>query len=164
MSTEKRLVIHSNAHRNRTPPAPKRLVSEAQYLITNAVGDFFGLIGLLFLICFCISSCTALFVGSIPFLGEIGQLIFDVSVVSLKLSLATFCGCMPFFVRARTIEPIAPITRHNTGQLPEVETLVRASDAPPSQQQTELLRAARQGSETPSEQLLRAGKESGQDG
>jgi hypothetical protein len=43
------------------------------------------------------------------------------------------------------------------------ETLVRGSERPLIDQQTELLRAAGQGSETPANQLLRAGQESGQD-
>jgi hypothetical protein len=61
------------------------------------------------------------------------------------------------FREAKAIERVAPITRHNTGHLPAAETLVRASDLPPSHQQAELLRAAPQGSETPAEELLRAG-------
>jgi len=157
---KKRLIIHSNAHRDRMPTAPtqpKRLVSEAQYFITSAIGGFFGLLGFLFFICFCISGCAALFVGLIPFWGDLYQEIFDVSVVLLKLSLGAFCGCMPFFIRARTIEPVAAIIRHNSGQLPEVETLVRASEVPPPHHQAELLRGvAPPTSETPPEELLRA--------
>ncbi len=51
---------------------------------------------------------------------------------------------------------MVPVTRHKTGDLPEVETLVRASDLPPSHQQAELLRAAQPGQETSPEELLRA--------
>ncbi len=58
-------------------------------------------------------------------------------------------------------EPIALITRHNTRHLSEVETLVRGSDLPPSHQQAELLRAAKPGQETPTEELLRATNASG---
>jgi hypothetical protein len=57
---------------------------------------------------------------------------------------------------AKKIETVAPITRHNTGDLPIVETLVRASNLPPSIQQAELLRAAQYGKDTPAEELLRA--------
>ena len=52
-----------------------------------------------------------------------------------------------------------PLTRTNIGDLPAPETLVRASQQPPQEQQTELLRAAIQGPDTPPEQLLRATKE-----
>jgi len=55
------------------------------------------------------------------------------------------------------IEPVGLITRHNTGALPEFDTLVRSSDQPPAQQQAELLRAAQYGKEMPAEQLLRVG-------
>jgi hypothetical protein len=65
--------------------------------------------------------------------------------------------------RVEKIEPVGLITRHNTGNLPEVETLVRGSDIPVVVQQAELLRAAGQGLETPPEQLLRAGEEKRQD-
>ena len=48
----------------------------------------------------------------------------------------------------------------NTAPLPPPEdTLLRASDLPPSHQQAELLRAAKPGQETPPEELLRAGQE-----
>ena len=53
-------------------------------------------------------------------------------------------------------ERVTPITRRNTGDIPEVESLVRPSDLPPSHQQAELLRAAKPGQETPPEELLRA--------
>jgi hypothetical protein len=54
------------------------------------------------------------------------------------------------------IVPVAPITRRNAHHLPLEGSLVRASDAPPSQQQAELLRAAQHGKTTPAEELLRA--------
>jgi hypothetical protein len=65
--------------------------------------------------------------------------------------------------KERTIERVAPITKLTIGvALPEAETLVRASDLPPSHQQTELLRATQYGKETPAEELLRASTD-GQD-
>jgi len=57
------------------------------------------------------------------------------------------------------MKPVALLTKHNTGDLPEVETLVRASDLPPLHQQAELLRAAQPKQETPPEELLRATNE-----
>jgi hypothetical protein len=47
----------------------------------------------------------------------------------------------------------------NAGRLPMTATLVRASNLLPSDQQAGLLRAARQGIETPPEQMLRATQE-----
>ncbi len=44
----------------------------------------------------------------------------------------------------------------NGGRSPEVETLVRASDSAPTDQQAELLRATQYGKETPAEELLKA--------
>ncbi len=67
-----------------------------------------------------------------------------------------FCCSLQVWLWQRQIKPVAAITRHNTGDLPDVETLVRASNLPPSHQQAELLRASGQGAETPAEQLLRA--------
>jgi hypothetical protein len=68
----------------------------------------------------------------------------------------TLWGGFRMLTNVKNAEKIAPITRHNTGDLPEVETLVRSSDLRPSHQQAELLRAAKPGQETPPEELLRA--------
>ena len=70
---------------------------------------------------------------------------------------------LTLFREAKAVEPVAPITRHNTGHLPEVETLVRGSDRPATDRQTELLRAISPGMETPPEQLLRATQENRRD-
>ena len=56
----------------------------------------------------------------------------------------------------------APITKHTTSSLPPEESLLRASQSEPSQQQTELLQAAQDGTETPAEELLRATTLNGQ--
>ena len=60
------------------------------------------------------------------------------------------------FKKGRKVERVVPITKRTTSTLPPEESLVRASNLPPSQQQAELLRAAQHGKETPSEELLRA--------
>ncbi|MCW3094972.1 MAG: hypothetical protein JWL77_590 [Chthonomonadaceae bacterium] len=151
----------------------KRLVSKGQYLKTlgdkgasYAAGVFYGLLGVPFLLislfCFVIGLYGLFFSG---FPSEISIVLF-IAVISLILSMGAFWGCTSYFKRAQEIELVAPITRHNTDQLPAVETLVRASDAPPSHQQAELLRASPQGSETPPEELLRATLKgtNGQDG
>lgn len=81
------------------------------------------------------------------------------------LSGALSCGALwattALFKKAKRIEPVTPITRHNTGYLAEAETLVRAADTPPTDRQ-ELLRAAGQGSATPATELLRAAHKNGQ--
>lgn len=61
--------------------------------------------------------------------------------------------------KVEKLEPVELITRRNTGDLPAVETLVRGSEQPPAEAQSELLRAARHGEETTPEQLLRAAQE-----
>jgi hypothetical protein len=70
-------------------------------------------------------------------------------------SIQTLRAGKSLYVRARNMETVTLLTRHNTADLPAIETLVRASDAPTSQQ-AELLRAAQYGKETPAEELLRA--------
>ncbi len=57
---------------------------------------------------------------------------------------------------ARKIHDSIPLTRANTADLPAPDSLVRASSEPLQEQQTVLLRAAVQGQETSSEQLVRA--------
>jgi hypothetical protein len=60
------------------------------------------------------------------------------------------------FRSVKYAEKVTLITRHNTGDLPEVETLVRSSELPLTDQKAELLRAAKAGKETSPEELLRA--------
>ncbi len=87
-------------------------------------------------------------------------------VMGALLSALGFAGIYKstkMFARIEKIEPVALLTKENAKHLPETETLVRASDLPPTHQQTELLRAVRDIAETPPEQLLRATQESRQD-
>jgi hypothetical protein len=51
---------------------------------------------------------------------------------------------------------VAPITRRSAHDLPSKESLVRASDAPRTGEQTELLRAVHEGTNTRADELLRA--------
>jgi hypothetical protein len=155
----KRLIIHSNAHRDRAPTRstpPTRLVSKWEYLATVVVGGFFGLLGVLSISVAIISSFILLCMCGIPFLGELSEDFSNIAGGSFVLSLGAFCVCLPLFMRVQKMETVAPATRHNIGDLPDVETLGRASDLPPSQQQAELLRAAKSSQETPPEELLRA--------
>lgn len=133
-----------------------RLVSKGRYLrnlgekgVNYAVGSFYGLLGvpLLLLSLLCIYVCFAVRYFLDTFLC--------LAMVSLGLSAGAFWGCKSYFRKAREMETVTPITRDNTGLLPPEETLLRPSEFSPSHQQAELLRAAPQGSETPSEELLR---------
>jgi hypothetical protein len=88
--------------------------------------------------------------------------VFDVGLLCLTFMNLLFTGGSFFFACClwegeRGVERVVPITKRTTGTLPpEAETLVRASDLPPSDQQAELLRAAQFGKETSAEELLRA--------
>lgn len=66
-----------------------------------------------------------------------------------------WCGKL-LFKDARQIEPVALLSTQNAKYLPDEKILVRGSERPSTNQQAELLRAIRQESETPPEQLLRA--------
>jgi hypothetical protein len=57
--------------------------------------------------------------------------------------------------RGEEREPIAIVTRHNVGQLPDQDSLVRSSDLP-EEPSRELLRIVAQDQETRTEQLLRS--------
>lgn len=145
----------------------KRLVSKGQYLktigdrgVTYASGVFYGLLGVTFLLLSLFSFGYFFFIAC---LGSIDSFLLGIGVLLLILSMAAFWGCKSCFWRATESEDVAPITRHNTGNLPAAETLVRASNLPPSQHQTELLRAAQYGKESPVGELLRAGESSRKD-
>lgn len=58
---------------------------------------------------------------------------------------------------SKEIAPILPLTEHNALLIPPEEILVRSSEIPTADSPTVLLRAVQQGTDTPSEQLLRAG-------
>lgn len=76
-------------------------------------------------------------------------------VVGAMFAWAYFDSGMKTLQDAINMEPVVPLTRHNTGDLPDDQTLVRASEEPPVQQADVLLRAAQGGQKTPEEQLLR---------
>jgi hypothetical protein len=119
--------------------------------------------------CFGVSILLVTVVGVVRF-GAFRQDLKQ-SLVSFCIAIGMYCGAGIGLLRwakalsrkAKNIELVAPITRHNTGHLPEVETLVRGSDRPATAEQAELLRAVRQSPETPPEQLLRAAQENRQD-
>ena len=153
-----------------TEKPKKRLVSKREYLKTLlGKGGFYSYAmacavggGVLLIV-----SLFLLWLGLPPWdnLPDVGDRIWMFLcgvILGVPFVAAVWFG-VSFFKAGRRMEPVAPITRHNTGQLPEVETLARASDAPPSNQQAELLRAAQYCKETPAEELLRATTRNGQD-
>jgi len=75
---------------------------------------------------------------------------------------AVLLGIGVLLWRPAITEPVERIKKEITTAHLSDETLVRPSQMPPTQQQTELLRAAQYGKETPIEELLRAGGESRQ--
>ena len=150
----------------------KRLVSKAQYVIklldkgsahafaVTVVGSGIGLlIGSLLVIQSAVKLNAAVrMTPSIPTGIDTTQRIAQFSLLSV-LSIGAIWYGVKRFKTAEKMESVTPITRHNTGELPAVETLVRASELPPSHHQAELLRAAQNGNATPAEELLRATQE-----
>jgi hypothetical protein len=172
---ERRSIIHSNAHRDRTPAAQTRLVSKTEYALRKTLA-----ISLSVCLGVCGTGGVLLLLG-LPYsyyldardVAEHGS-----DLVSWFMAAASLCMifipilsaiAVPLWWGSRkswkTIRALQPIDPANTAALPAVETLVRASHLPPSHQQTELLRAAGSGQKTPVEELLRASVKSvsGQD-
>ncbi|MCW3100601.1 MAG: hypothetical protein JWL77_6219 [Chthonomonadaceae bacterium] len=87
------------------------------------------------------------------------------------VGIATLGGCCFGLIylggkavkEGKEIDAGVPLTRANTAHLPASDSLVRASSEPVQEQATVLLRAAVEGNETPSEQLLWATQESRKD-
>ena len=142
-----------------TENSSKRLVSKGRYawLITERTTLAIGAVVFLCL------GLTTLF-GAVIFLMTafnrnlpIGPSIFLGVGLSLTcVSAYMFFSAFRFYKNEKKIERAAPITRHTSHLLPPEESLVRASAIPASRQQSELLRAAQHGKETPAEELLRA--------
>jgi len=149
---QKRFVVHSNAARkcaaNAVEP-PKRLVSKGKYL--QAVGKKVGLCCLAGLL---VSAAIYLLTSPATWLNHAQS--NGVSLVLGAITILALWCSLRLFEKGRQIEPGRPLTDHTVHLLPPEETLVRASDIPPSLQPTELLRAVQTDSETPPEELLRA--------
>jgi hypothetical protein len=141
----------------------KRLVSKRQYVAVlgktvslYSAGMIFFCGGLILLLPLFIDAMVAW--GNYPVGIRALRFASGAGVIALLLLLGKYT-----LIKATTIESVELLTHQNSHLLPPEETLVRASDAPPSQQQTELLRAAQYGKETPAEELLRATTRDGQD-
>ncbi len=86
-----------------------------------------------------------------------GALMIIGAIIAILAELSQIFGFLyQCFKAATEVESVRLITPRNHHLAPPVETLVRASDLPSTHKQTELLRAAPQGSDTPAEELLRA--------
>jgi len=149
----------------RTLKQRKRLVHKHQYLRMLAEKSglysfslFFGGTGI---VCLLIAAfCFALVPDAWRNRADwdepsyVGLLLFS-GLFSL-FCFGTMWGALTLFKAARAVEKVTPITPHNTGLLPEVETLVRSSERPAIDPQAVLLRAVSQSPQPPPEQLLRA--------
>ena len=60
------------------------------------------------------------------------------------------------FNKSQQVETGVPLTRHNTADLPVADSLVRASSEPLQAQEAVLLRAAAEGQQKPTDEMLRA--------
>jgi hypothetical protein len=142
----------------------KRVVSKGQYIsylakkagLSSVSGLLFcsGLMGLLLAGCGLLASVLMLFGSASPGSDLPISLIWaslSIGVASLLVERIGFEGIK----EAQKMTPVLPLTRHNVEQLPEPESLVRASSEPAAEQCDVLLRAAHPGQETPAEQLLR---------
>jgi len=146
----------------------KRLVSKGQYVQT-VIGK-----GGLYSVAISLYACTPVLLCISLFCLVIGVITGSDPDGFDRTTMFILCGCFlalavgaiwcgtKFFDKAAKIEEVTPLTKTNTGSLPEVETLVRPSDLAPSHQKAELLRAAQHSQETPPEELLRAGQASSQ--
>src|SRR5689334_3904366 len=68
-----------------------------------------------------------------PFSWDLWLLLLGIGAAS-SLGLILYQCLEGAFQSLTEMEPVVPLTRHNTGNLPENETLVRASEEPPAHQ------------------------------
>ena len=163
----KRLVIHSNAARDKTRPPQTQLVGWKQYLeVVSTKGVFYSFAAC----CGCAGALLILLslvaFGLAGFAWQEGENALGVVILGAflaALGIAAIWSGKAVFSTAQEMDHVALITPRNARLLPVRTTLVRAADPPAPDPQAELLRAAHQGSETPNEQLLRATPENRQD-
>jgi hypothetical protein len=152
---QKRLVIHSNAGRDTVRPI--QLVGQEGYI--KGIG---AKITLFSLSLFVLLAGLAILAASVWFCFQCADC-GSVFELAFYVSIGTLCYGRHVFIEAKQIKPVRPVIAHNAYRFSPKEILLRASDVPPSQQQAELLRAARYGKETPAEELLRATTTNGKD-
>ena len=139
----------------------KRLVSKSRYVYSVGISmSLYSLAGLSYLG----SALTALLAVCGFFTAWFGH---SVSALFTSMSVVVVAAYLFQLGRSMTkkaaiLEQVIPITRHNTGDLPEVETLVRPSGLLPEYQNAELLRATEHSTQTSPELLLRSAQETKQ--
>jgi hypothetical protein len=131
----------------RTEKPQKRLVSKGRYAWVMTTRVAFGSGSLL---CSVLGAGVALFAAVALCQGDRQGPHFAWTAAGL------FSWAYLLSKKRQNMASVMPLTKQTSHLLPPEESLVRASNAPPSEQPTELLRAARAGPETPQEQLLRA--------
>jgi len=148
-------------------PPPTKIVSKQQYLILRGKkAGFYGLsagmtvVGMGMLVDTILhilhwKTYPNLLVPTIT--GGLIATIFG-TAWGLFLTASAVVWSRRLLKRGKAIAPVKPLTDRNVHLLPPEDTLVRGSDAPLLEQQSVLLRAVQKGSETPSDQLLRAGQ------
>lgn len=133
----------------------KRYVGRTEYVVN--VGKKSGLeaIKTLFTLLAIITFTIAFFILLLPSFREEASLFIGASVLLFSLTgfLCVWLARKSHKLMAK-IDLGTPINRRTVADLPEDESLVRASQEPEQLQQAVLLRAA-QGNDTPSDELLR---------
>jgi len=152
---EKRLIIHSNVHRDRTTAVPNQLEGWMEYLgILGAKGikATFGAVMVMGGVVLALWAIVAVYY--VDYSGMWGVF------MAVLLGVGAFAHIRvgtKIIIETGQMKPVAPSSKHNTNYHSDANTLVRPSDLPPSQQQAELLRGVGTPvQETPPAELLRA--------
>ena len=141
----------------------KRIVSKKKYVATLGKMTLLSIYGFgvivagLFTILF-----MCLCIGEYRYNEELAYREHDHQFVAIGAVISGICMVL-FMIHAIRVlcgvtrfDPGIPLTRANTGGLPAIDSLVRASAEPIQAQETVLLRAATETTERQEEQLLRA--------
>lgn len=137
----------------------KQIVSKGRYAVNLgsklALTSFGVIVFLIGGFCF-VCTCGLFGMGLVRFKwSELPLLVFIILFMG-GLSVALLYFGVGAVKEAKETDSGLPLTRSNTADLPGADSLVRASSEPVQVQQTILLRAASEGSQTPSEELVRA--------
>jgi hypothetical protein len=147
--------------RDSTNPGSKRLVPLKEYLARRAARAHarLSVLSLKLLMLMVLAGIPTLLVFVLPDEDRLTQIfLLFILLVGAPVGLWGIAQAAKEKAReAAEIEEVELLTSHNVYRLPVQETLVRAAIEPGVEQENVLLRAATEGAETPSEQLLRAG-------
>ncbi len=142
----------------------RRIVSKREYVKLQSIRFGLNLSSLSFLMfavscglaTLCLGAMLALTIDKL-FTGYFTYYSILVSV-TLLIGGATFLFFRLFGItgnKAKAVEKVALVSRANSGHLPAVESLVRASEMPVAEQQFVLLRPSAEQDKVPVDQLLR---------